>query len=92
MGLIAERRGLKPVLLLYFDVMNGNRERERPHTDRCQQSGINNFKALFARITSFPIKPKPCTEACGTNFNEGPLDHSGDLSWSLEATTASCSS
>lgn len=61
MGLIVERCGLRPVLFLYFDLINTNAESECRQTDVCKQSGINNVKALFARITSFYTKPKPCT-------------------------------
>lgn len=84
MGLIVERRGLGPVLLLYFDLINANAKSECLQTDVCKQSGINNLKALFARITSFYTKPKPCS----TDFHEGLLDNSGELSCPLGATLA----
>lgn len=61
MGLIVERRGLGPILLLYFDLINANAKSECLQTDVRKKSGMNNLKALFAQITSFYTNPIPCT-------------------------------
>lgn len=85
MGLIVERRGLGPILLLYFDSINANAKSECLQTDVCKKSGINNLKSLFVQITSFYTHPVPCTEAWSTDFNEGLLGKAGKLSCSREA-------